>query len=364
MRSRYSAHVASVLAASTIASTTVATALAVTLTTPSIAGAQDRISVTIVAPTLGSFPQLTAGTFETSYITSLTGTGGTSSAAGNAQQTRVEMSLPWGGEAAQFYRALASGTQLTTVTCAFYHAGSSTPYYNMTLHSPTIDKLALAYDSAAGIANEEVRFAARQVDYAAGTSGTTTSGTTTSATPPTIAPRIVTIGGRQLHVLPAHFAAVSRIASAAVQAGPPTAGFAAFTASTGALPSEGGIPPWAGSQSTSVSRFAVEIDAPNRVGSTGAGAGKVTFQAVTFTKPLGTLSPQLQAARAAHTPMSTVISLADRPGRLAYRVTLANGVIQSDQTSFSGGKSAEDITMYVLSIQLDDLLHTGMAGLH
>lgn len=325
-----------------------ATAFVTTLAAPCTLRAQDRITVAVVAPALGSFPQLTAGTFETS-----------TTQAGTVAQptgliTHVEMSLPWGGEAAQLLRALKSGAPLATVTCTFYHAGSDAPYYSMALHPATVEKLALAYDSASGVATEEVRFAAPHVDYGTGTAGTASAVSPTS--PPAIAPRIVTIGGRQVHVLPTRFVALSRIAGAGV-AGPPIAGFATFTSPTGPMPPEGGTPSWAGSQSTSVSSFAVEVDQTS-IGSQSGGAGH-TPQFVTFTKPLGSLSPQLQAAHAAHTPLQTVISLADRPGRLAYRITLPTGVVQSDQTSFSGNKSAEDIKMAVPYITLDNIVTAG-----
>ena len=346
--------------------TTMAVALAATtIATPITLRAQDRVNVSIVAPTLGAIPQLSAGTFEIlnqSALTYTSGSGGSSMLAGNSQPAHVQMSLPWGGEAAQFLEALESGSAstFTTVTCAFYHPGSSTPYYTVTMHTPVIERVALAYDSAAGIATEELRFAAKHVDYSTGTSG---SGSATPTPPPSIAPQTVMIAGRQVHVFPARAMMVSRIASAVIEAGPPMAGFAAFTSSSGAMPSEGGTPPWAGTQSTSVSTFTVDMSTPVDAAS-GLSTGKVTITPVKFTKPVGSLSAQLQAARAAHTPLTTVISLADRPGRLAYRITLTNGVIQSDQTSFSGGKSAEEIAVAAQGMKVADLVRGTQIDMH
>lgn len=325
------------------------------LATPSLLRAQDRIEVTVAAPALGAIPPLTAGTFLIN-TPNQSGIGGSGAVA-----TGVEMSLPWGAEAIQFLQALETGATANSVTCAFYHTGNSAPYYTVTLHTPVVREVALAYDSAAGIASEEIHLLSFHIDYAAGASG---APATTS--PPTIAPHVAMIGGRQVHVLPSRSIALTRIASTAAAPGAPAEGFASFTSPTGAMPSEGGIPSWAGSQSTSVSKLVVDVQSTLNIGSqsTGSGAGRVTVSPVTLTKPVGSLSAQLQAARANRTPITTVISLADRPGRLAYRITVTNGLIANDQTSFSGAKSTEEITMNAMSIQFEDLVRGTKVTLH
>lgn len=336
--------------------------LIATVTAAGSAVAQDHVNVTITAPAIGTFPQLTAGSFDvtneemlsTQAMGVVNGRDVTKAFASN-QPAVVQMVLPWGGEIIQILKAMASTSAqspVDKVTCDFVHSGSNQPYYSVIIDHPIISHVELAYDSATAVATETITLRSVLLEYYDGSG--TKSGTATAvagtprarmATGAAALPRLRLLGT----------AATLRrlVTSTGAVAGPPVAAFADFAAtgnSTAHFSAEGSFPPWAAGAMANIEALSMTFDRPVVINTLTSStvqihAGWAAPARVTFTKGVGALSSALQGAMSSAQRIKTGFELADAPGRLAYSFTLPQAVITTDHTSLSNGHATEQVTM-------------------
>ena len=348
----------------------VATTLGAALAPASMLRAQDHVNITIVAPTLGSFPVLAAGSFDITNSDKLvqhTAAGASGQqhvvALSVTEPVKVEMTMPWGGEIPQLLQSMTSGavpSAIDHITCDFVHAGSSQPYYTVVIDHPLVSHIDLAYDSASAAATEQLKLEAPQVEFLDGSAGTTGASTTQSTTATGTAARAlmrpIALPHLRLLSTPVKIRQLGT-SMAGVVAGPPVDGFASFAAtgsSTAHFAPEGSFPAWATGamanvESLSVS-FARDIVVYKQTLADGSQQafpryGNAVPTTATFTKPVGSLSNDLQAAISGHQKVTTTFELADVPGRLAYSFQFVNGYISSDHTSLSNGHASEQVTV-------------------
>ena len=332
------------------------------------AGAQDHVNVTIVAPAVGSFPRLAAGSFDITNqdqlvsvkTTTAQGQSQTQSMAGTTAPVRVQMGLPWGGEVAQLIKAMVSGANpaIDHITCDFVHAGSDQPYYTVVIDHPIIARVDLAYDSAAVTATEQISLAAPQVDFLdGGSSANTPAAPATGGSRAIVLRRAAARPQPPLRLTATPQMLRRLMSSTTAAAGPPIIGFASFAASAGStlhFAPEASFPTWASGAMIGVETLAITFERQVLMTSVTAADGSRTTvphpgplqpTQASFTKSVGSLSNDLQAAVSGRQHITTTFELADAPGRLGYSFIFTSGLISSDHTSLSNGHAAEQVAL-------------------
>lgn len=346
------------------------------------AGAQDHVNVTIMAPTIGSIPQL-AGALDIANSQSLIAIAPSGPApttgilyAGVTDAVHATMVLPWNGAASQVMRvekAYIDGAMhpVDSVICNFVHAGSDQPYLTVVIHQPILHRITLAYDSVADSATATLDWVAQSVEYLAPAS--TQPSVRTIGARATITRRSTPASGRVAQLTPKTAPRLMlsptalRALAMAGQAGPPVDAFLQF-ADAGprniAFTSESSFPSWTAGAMASAQALSVTATQPVMIvrATDENGVSYVTAHpqgsvalAVQITKAAGPLAAAIATAQGSHERLTVTIGLADAPGHLGARMTFNSALVASNSMGNIGGRPVEQIGLTPQTITISDL---------